>query len=734
MPGAPVLYYGDEIGMGDNVYLGDRDGVRTPMQWSPDRNAGFSKANPQRLFLPIIIDPEYHYETVNVEAQQGNGESLLWWTKRMIALRKKHRAFSRGDIELLAPDNGKVLAFFRTEGEERILVVANMSRSAQYVELDLAAHVGSVPVELLGCSRFPPIGELPYLLTLGPHAYHWFLLQRPRVSEPTLATIAMRGEVATLFHSGRAKLEHALSAWLPLRRWFRGKSRVIDRTKISDAIEIGESHVLLVEVAYVDAPAETYVVPVAWISGDRVELLVARSPHALIARVSSAEGEGALVDALATEQFPSDVLGLVLDRGSVRGEHGILRARGTGVPPKLIDRSLIARAARAQRHQAFPPRIGSAEQSNSNVLYGDKLIMKILRAIEPGQHPEEELCRFLGERVKFGHVPRLLGALSYEPEGDGEPRALGVLQELVPNQGDAWEFTLDALQRYFEHVWQFRDRDPMTEPHVSILRRAREPVPDIARESTGTYLGLARLLGARTAQLHLALASEKEDPAFAPDPFTLLHQRSVYQSARAQLARTFDVLRRQLDQLPAPIAALARELLPRRKDIESRLGGILHEKIDATRTRVHGDLHLGQVLYAAGDFVFIDFEGEPARTLSERRRKRSPLRDVASMLRSFHYAAATALRGEGVREQDIPVLEPWARAWVGWVGGEWLSAWLAEAGDAPFVPKNQTTLARMLAFYLLEKCIYEVYYEINNRPDWLAIPLAGFAQLLAEEP
>jgi maltose alpha-D-glucosyltransferase/alpha-amylase len=732
MPGTPVLYYGDEIGMGDNVYLGDRDGVRTPMQWSPDRNAGFSKGNPQRLFLPVIIDPEYHYETVNVEAQQGNGESLLWWTKRMIALRKKHLAFSRGEIELLTPDNGKVLALFRCLGDERILVVANLSRTAQYVELDLAAHQGAVPVELQGCVRFPPIGELPYLLTLGPHAFYWFLLQRPAATQPTLNAITVRGPAEGLFDSGRARLEQVLAQWLPQRRWYRGKSRSIDRVHIHDAIPLSEAHVLVVDVSYADAQTETYVVPVALVPSERAESMVARSPHALVTRVNASDGESALVDALATEQFPADMLGLLLERSTVRGEHGSIRGRATGALPQLVDRSLIARAARAQRHQAFPPRIGSAEQSNSNVLFGDKLIMKILRAIEPGQHPEEEMCRFLSERAHFGHVPRLVGAFSYEGEDERDARALGVVQELVPNQGDAWEFTLDALGRYFEVVWQHKDTPPASSS-APLLHRLRDPLPDLAREATGTYLGLARLFGARTAQLLAALASEREDPAFVPEPFSLLHQRSIYQSARAQLARTFDDLKRRVPQLPADTAALAREVLPRKKDIERRLAAILPEKIETVRTRVHGDFHLGQVLYAAGDFVFIDFEGEPARTLSERRRKRSPLRDVASMLRSFDYAAATALRGEGVREQDVPALAPWARAWVDWVGAEWLSAWLAEADGAAFVPKDPDVLARMLDFYLLEKSIYEIHYELNNRPEWLAIPLAGVVRLLAEE-
>jgi maltose alpha-D-glucosyltransferase/alpha-amylase len=730
MPGTPVMYYGDEIGMGDNVWLGDRDGVRTPMQWSPDRNAGFSSTNPQRLFLPVIIDPEHHYETVNVEAQQSNGESLLWWTKRLIALRKRHLAFSRGDIELLAPDNGKVLAYFRTHGEDRILVVANLSRAAQYVELDLHAHAGSVPVELFGHGRFPAVGEKPYLLTLGPHAFYWFKLEKPRTDEATVATITTKGRASALIAGSRGRIELALAQWLPRQRWFRGKARVIDRATIRDAFELGDAHVLLVETTYADAQSETYVVPVAFVNLEHCESIVAKTPRALVARVKSADGDGAMIDALATEQVPFDLLGLVLERGTLRGMHGVLRTRATSSLPKLVDRSLATRKARTQRRQTFPPRIGSAEQSNTNVLFGDKLVLKVLRAIEPGEHPEEEMGRFLGEHVGFGRVPRMLGSLAYDPDDGGHTQALGVLQELVPNQGDVWEFTLDALQRFFEEVWSGGDTTFPPQPTVPILQLARQPVAEIAKTKVGPYLALARLLGARTAELHLALGSETEDPAFVPEAFTLLHQRSIYQSARSLLMTTFDTMRRQLDRLPPAAATLASELLPRRKAIEQRLAAITREKIDAVRTRVHGDLHLGQILYSAGDFVFLDFEGEPARTLSERRRKRSPLRDVAALLRSFHYAAAAALGGESVREQDIPVLEPWARAWPTWVGAQWLGAWLDTVGNAPFMPRDPDVLARMLDFYLLEKCIYEVHYELANRPSWLAIPLGDLVRLL----
>ncbi|MDQ3032761.1 MAG: maltose alpha-D-glucosyltransferase [Myxococcota bacterium] len=736
MPGTPVLYYGDEIGMGDNVYLGDRDAVRTPMQWSPDRNAGFSKANPQKLFLPVIIDPEYHHETVNVEAQQNNSDSLLWWTKRLIALRKKHQAFGRGEIELLHPDNGKVLAFFRTFGTERILVVANLSRSPQYVQLDLSAHAGSIPVELFGRSSFPAIGELPYLLTLGPYAFYWFSIDKPRAESLDVATVAQittKSDAQSIFHArGKDRLGPALLEWLRRRRWFRGKARALDHLSVVDAIEAGEAHIVLVQAVYAEGDPETYLVPLALVREADVATIERDTPHAIIARVRASDGESLLVDALVTEHFAADLLSLLLERGVLRGDEGLARARSTRALSELIDRSLHARAARARRREELPPRVGGAEQTNTNILFGDKLILKLFRTIEPGAHPEEEVGRFLTERARFGHVPRLLGTISYEPSS-GEPRALAVLQELVPNQGDAWEFTLDALQRYYEHAWEYVEKDPAPRDRSSLLERTERRPPEIAQEAIGAYLGIARLLGERTAQLHLALASEREDAGFTPEPFSLLHQRSLYQSVRGQLGQTFHLLRKQRALMGEETAALAEQVLARRSEIDARLSEIHRDKIEAVRTRVHGDLHLGQVLYAGGDFVFIDFEGEPASSLVERRRKRSPLRDVAGMLRSFHYAAAAALRSDRVRTQDEARLASWAHVWTQWVSAAWLDAWLVASGDAPFVPRDRAVLERMLDFYLFEKGIYEVRYELNNRPEWLAIPLRGLVDLLDSE-
>ncbi|MGH2451091.1 MAG: maltose alpha-D-glucosyltransferase, partial [Candidatus Limnocylindria bacterium] len=307
LPGTPVLYYGDEIGMGDNIYLGDRNGVRTPMQWSADRNAGFSQANRQRLFLPVIVDPEYHHEAINVEAQQQNPHSLLWWMKRLIALRKQHPAFGRGTLDFLHPANRKVLAFVRRHGEERILVVANLSRFVQAAELDLGEFSGSIPVELFGRTEFPPIGELPYFVTLGPHGFYWFALEpqpAPVGAAAEVPTLRYRGPWSALARGEAPGLAEALPGYLRARRWFGGKARRVKAARIRDAVRVphpeAEAFVTFVEVSYTEGESETYVLPLTCAAPDRVDALVGAAPHALIARLPDGS---AMLDATADPAF-----------------------------------------------------------------------------------------------------------------------------------------------------------------------------------------------------------------------------------------------------------------------------------------------------------------------------------------------------------------------------------------------------------------------------------------------
>jgi maltose alpha-D-glucosyltransferase/alpha-amylase len=726
LPGTPVLYYGDEIGMGDNIYLGDRDGVRTPMQWSADRNAGFSRANPQRLYLPPIIDPEYHYEAINVEAQQGNQLSLLWWMKRLIAKRKEHRLFGRGSIEFLAGDNPRVLAFVREHEGEAVLVVANLSRFAQCTRLDLGRFKGMVPVELFGQMPFPEIAEAPYVVWLGPHDFYWLALTRPQAHvQPELPALTARGAWTELFDRGRrTRLAHALLGYVAQRRWFRGKARPRKLASISDVIRLEDARyvIVLLAVEYEQDAPETYVVPMKFVEDVEAGESLTRPPaSAAIATlaVSGVPGReapltGTLYDAVYAEGFAAALLAMMTSGKSGGGERG----RIAGVPFSAL--------SRAPADAPMTPRTLGIEQSNTSIAYGTSFLLKLFRVLEEGPNAELEIGRLLSMRPDYHGVPPLAGALEYRAAGqrDREPGTLGVLSTYVPNQGDAWTLTMDSLARYYDRVLASESGEP---PPIdgSLVDRAQIAPDDRVIDWTGTYLDRARLLGLRTAELHLVLASEPSDPMFAPQPLDIMHQQSMYGSVSGHLARTFELLRNHAPRLTPEQRTLVELVLPQEPHIDRTLSAIAVRRIDATRIRIHGDYHLGQVLWTGEDYLIIDFEGEPGRPLSQRRFKRPPLRDVAGMIRSFHYASAAALRDGRLRQEDVARLTGWAATWAHWVSASFLGGYLDRARDSILVPKRQADLQLLLEFFLLEKCIYEVGYELNNRPDWLEIPLRG---------
>jgi maltose alpha-D-glucosyltransferase / alpha-amylase len=737
LPGSPIIYYGDEIGMGDNVYLGDRNGVRTPMQWSADRNAGFSRANPQRLYLPIIIDPEYHYEALNVEGQQNNPHSLLWWMKRLIALRKRHKAFGRGTLEFLQPDNRKILAFLRRYQNECLLVVANLSRFVQYVELDLSAFKGMTPVEMFGHVVFPPVGELPYLLTLGPHAFFWFTMEKPRVDEGSvgvtqaqLPVLTVTGEWGSVFQEeARPALEALLPAYLKGRRWFGGKARLLRSASLPELIPIpydsAVAYLTAIVVQYTEGDPETYVLPLTVATGERADQVQKEFPQAVVSRLHREEEDAILYEALWDKSFCEALLTAILRRRRFKGEAGELRALPTRMFRQLYDQS----------GGNLPASLMQAEQSNTSILYGNTFILKLFRRGASGTNPDLEIGRFLTQKVAFAHVPAVAGALEYRQD-QREPVTVAILQSFVPNQGDAWHYTLDNLEHYFELALTHREVQHPPVPQEPLVTLSESALPVLAQETIGSYLASAQLLGQRTAELHMALASDTADAHFAPEAFSILYQRSIYQTMRSHVARSFPLLRRHLKELPQTVRADAQRVLEREEDVLKRFQAILGRKIMTMRIRCHGDYHLGQVLYTGKDFVIIDFEGEPARPLSERRIKRSPLRDVAGMLRSFHYAAYTALfaeEAEGVyasHPEALAALEPWARFWYHWVAATFLQTYREVASQASFLPRAREELQILLDAYLLEKAVYELGYELNNRPDWVRVPLRGILQLL----
>jgi maltose alpha-D-glucosyltransferase/alpha-amylase len=740
LPGTPVIYYGDEIGMGDNIYLGDRNGVRTPMQWTGDRNAGFSRADPARLFAPPIMDAVSGYQSINVEAQERLPFSLLNWMKRMIALRKQFKVFGRGTLEFLPSQNRKVLPYVRSYEGELVLCVANLSRSVQPVELNLSRFKGLSPTEMLGLTEFPRIGELPYFLTLGPYAFYWFRLQQ--APAPITARLAPEAHASTpaeslpAFFMGvawdtlldgnvRTLIEReALTAFIQRQRWFGGKARSIRASRLIDWGLLRRGHqplfLTVVEVEYADGDRERYFAPLAIASGAQIDAVSQSSPQSAVARVTGAR-KGLIIDAAADETFGAAILDAIDRATDIRMRRGIVRIQHTPSYASLRGSGLPA----ARRMPG--------EQSNTSIAFGYRLIAKLFRRIEQGPNPEVEIGEQLTTKTAFTRVPRVAASIVYEQTAE-TPGHIAVLQEFVPSQGDGWSHALDELRRYFEQV----DSSAQTNPDWLAARRPLDlvgtPVPDEVCDVAGAYIDSAHLLGRRTAELHLALAQDTTSEAFSPQPFTRADVELIVATASAEARRDIDQLARSLDTVAPEIAEPGRMLIARLDDVLSHLQRA-KESLDLTTAaiRIHGDYHLGQVLWSEGDYYLLDFEGEPARPLSARRQKQSPLKDVAGMMRSFNYAAYAALFARAAnRPADIERLEPWARVWQLWTSAAFLRGYFEAAGDAPFLPVDPVQRGSLLDLFVLDKALYELHYELNSRPEWVRIPLRGILDLLRE--
>jgi len=722
MPGSPIIYYGDEIGMGDNIFLGDRNGVRTPMQWSPDRNAGFSRADPQRLYLPPIMDPVYGYEAVNVEAQQRDPSSLLHWMKRMLAVRKGSQAFGRGRLSFLKPGNRKILAYLREHGDEVILCVANVGRSAQPVELQLERFRGRVPVELLGRTAFPPIGELPYLLTLPAHGLYWFRLATdvdvPRWHEEHLPPEDL--PVLVLFDGWSSFFRDRVVPWrigmaektstqletqvlprfIEKQRWYAAKGVPIKRAHLTDHAvwQVGE-HAWLVALVDVEGPPEraSYLMPLALAWEDGEEERMRGLAPATIAKVRQQANVGVLGEAFADELFCRAVVDAIGKGVEVATAHGKLHFTPTRAFTELAGTD----------YALLPASRPHAQSSNTIVMLGERLFLKGYRRLRAGENPELEVGRFLTETARFANCVPVAGAIEHRA-ADGSVVTLGMLQAYVANQGDGWAYTLDYVERFLE------DHRTKVEPPPAGVH--------------GAYLALAHTLGQRTGELHCALALHSGNPAFDPEPITPEDISEWKRRTREEALGTFELLAQRIEALPEPTRTEARALTEQSGKIVSSIESLAAPEQAMRKIRYHGDYHLGQVLLANNDFVIIDFEGEPARTLEERRRKTSPLRDVAGMLRSFNYARWAALKRAAQSDDEFAKLAPLASAWEDEARQAFLSAY-EESARASGLFDSLEEARKLLGLFELEKALYELRYEINNRPDWVRIPLAGILSL-----
>ena len=859
-PGTPIVYYGDEIGMGDNIYLGDRNGVRTPMQWTSDRNAGFSKCDPARLYLPVVMDPIYGYQAINVEAQLSDQSSLLHWTRNMMALRKLFQVFGRGTLTFLNPTNRKILAYLRELDQrdgfrETVLCVANLSRFAQPVSLDLASYAGFEAVEMIGYVSFPSITKEPYSLTLAPYSFLWLELQPARLDNeappdlrsitepaspekneaPVMASVASWEDL--LRDSTASLLSQALIEWLPKQRWFGSKTRTIESVRIKDWAELAPaSHIeradfestgrtqnelslhpalCFFDVAYFSGTTETYQLPLAVATGLGLDEVTLNQSQSIIAHLATPSGNAIVHDASANEDFHRDLLRLIShnatlplvtlrnaafetasvpvvahdkQEGVAASEVPALAGSGSAVSPAPLsaqpgeaaqparsDNDII-QSASAQRLQpgespsaddqfplrgrvearnsnAFPGTLTTrrlrssivmAEQSNTSIMYDDNLILKLYRRLQVGENPDVEIGRFLSDVAHFQHIPPFLGEISTTSVA-AEKTTTAMLQGFVANDGDGWQWFLRHLSNWFEKV---EDRRAHEVSPFAYSTNEPAPIPEALLESR-VSLEAAGLLGRRTAEMHLALSSQTNIPAFAPEPMTLDDLTNDSERIENQIKSAMEALKQKIPVLDDSIAGTAGLLLSRRSELIAKARSLTAVQAGGQRIRIHGDYHLGQTLRTegsrnheespsasgTGDFVILDFEGEPARPLEERRSKQSPLKDVASMIRSFSYVSSSALdrfvaaKGQDPRSDTSRELARWAIMWQNSASAIFVSAYTnALNGHPNLVPAGDDS-RHLLTAYILEKALYELLYELNNRPTWLHIPIDGILNL-----
>jgi maltose alpha-D-glucosyltransferase / alpha-amylase len=705
-PGTPIIYYGDEIGMGDNIYLGDRNGVRTPMQWSGDRNAGFSRATPAKLYSPVIMDPVFGYEAINVEAQQSDQASLLTWMRNMIALRKLFRVFGRGTLEFLNPSNRKILAYVRQYEGDQVLCVANLSRFAQPVDLDLHTLEGMVPVEMLGYVEFPAITRQPYRLTLAPYGFFW--LELHKATEPiseipredlTESRLNLRHGWAPLFEgSARSQLEGViLPDYLGKQRWFAGQSQAIESIRVLDWVAGQTVNAALCSVAvqYTNTSIETYSIFIAIAIGKKADDITNNSPNAVMSTIRTSEGDGVIYDGLCDPDVYAALIAFVRDGREIATSHGAIR----GVPGAI--------------HRE-----------------GEEFALKVFRRWDAGVNPDVEVTKYLTEVMHFDGIAPFAGTVEYANQ-DGQPIVVGMLQVRVPNEGDGWTWTVEELERYFENCAPLAfPAAHASEEAADFFDLSEQPTSSFARDHVGIYLDSAAALGRRTGQMHLALASPTDDPAFSPEPTTIDDLQSLVTDMRKNATRVFDVLKGNVSQLPDDLVEIAGLVLARRRQIVESFGRLDQRPIRALRTRIHGNYALGQVLRVKSDYIIADFDGEPVRSLSERRAKQSPLKDVAGMLRSFSYGAyVTLMNYTARRPEDLARLMPWARLWERSVVGAFLRAYRETAAGAAYLPADSGDFRQLLRAYLADKVLSELLYEMNNRPAWVRIPLEGILSL-----
>lgn len=714
LPGTPVVYYGDEIGMGDNYYLGDRDGVRTPMQWSPDKNAGFSHADPQQLFLPLVIDPHYHYTSVNVENQEKNPSSFLWWQRRVIAKRRQYQAFGRGSLHFINTSNPKILAFVRAYKDEKILVVVNLSRYSQHVELDLSPYAGSTPVEAFSRNEFPLITEEPWSFSMQFKNYFWFELRAPGkevhpVLDKAKPPIRIWGEE---WNRMDVDLQYAvrdrLYDYLVQIKWFKGDTRKLRNINVLDVIPLAEKKytpfLFIIELDLIEDNKYIYLMPISLISNNKAEEIQGKYPHFVIAPVEVDQEEGVIFDGSIDRTLHESLFDVIRRRSKIKGINGNIRGKSGSFLRKQYDTD-----------EMLHPHMIPSRQTNSSIVYGDRFFLRIYRSPQEGENPDVEILKNLTRKTNFQHIPAYLGRLDYR-NPNLEDTSVAVLQELIPNVGNAWDMTQTSIEGFFDKI--------LTE------KMAYDQIGQIGEDDMDEligsfYLEMVQKLAVRTAEMHQALGSIEELAAFKPEPFSLLYQKSLYQALRTYVKRTFLAIEKDAENVPESNRELLFAILGDQDVFLKNMRQILESgKLPAIKTRIHGNYKLDKVLFTGKDFKITNFEGELERSLSVRKIKHSPLKDVATMLHSLHYAI---YKGYFLRKEFVPVdtnyLRPCLERWYQKVSKTFLKSYCQHLKDKAIIPDDQHTFEDLLNLYMFEKAVQELHSFVDHEPESAVIPL-----------
>jgi maltose alpha-D-glucosyltransferase/alpha-amylase len=730
LPGTPVIYYGDEIGMGDNFYLGDRNGVRTPMQWSADRNAGFSEGNPQQLYLPVILDPEYHYESVNVEIQQQKPSSLLWYMKHAIAMRKRYKAFGRGNMRIINVDNPKILAFIRSCDDETMLVIVNLSRFTQPAELDLSEYKGYFPIEVFSKNKFPAIREKrPYFFTLGPYAHHWFLLQKIDAKQDQSASLPLMKLEKWNDLEDNLKMQHLetiiLPQYLPKTKWFERKHREVEQIRIKNYISIPLEHnnafLLLVEVKYTSGFPEMYQLAVSIVKASFGKKLLDSNPQAVIARLKTGDTDSYLCDALFTSEYRHALLIRLAKTQHLHGGKGEIRFAAAQEIKIYL-----------RKNPELKSKVLSAEKNHTSLSFNNKFYLKIYRKVEPGINPDIEMTKFLTDYPRFDYIPPYIGQIEWIT--DKESVMLGMIQVLVENHGDGWMNILERLNNFYERILS-RKKENLPSPEYNLKASDTIHVDSLPEDQKELVGGITteqiRMLGIRTGELHRALSLSTDRKDFIPESFSIHYQRSLFAGFQSLVREVFGNQSNNLKKLADDDRIKLIEILDRKNEVMNIFKGIYASKLEMVKIRIHGNFELSQILLTGKDLMIRGFGGDPEKSFSDRRIKRAALRDVAQMIRTFHYAAhAGFLRNNRIRKEDFNKLIPYADWWTNLITGIYLHSYLETVKGSALIPKEREAQEMLVRIFLLEKALHSLKYELNNRPDWVKVPLKIIELLL----